>query len=284
MREEWLFSNFDYRFPAMVFTIFALSSLAACAGFEDGSGGKRHDRFTPHDPVAARSTNRISSIQFASMQATGPAALIVEPGDGGGATGPDQAGRQPFLHLASASPDDGWRLAGSRPIPSQLVQDTGKKSAPSGAVDLGAANKEFNNPLTSATLFIIENDTLLLDGDLSDGTKVTNITVIEPIIPISIGNTGWALVNRPILPIAFSAPIPIAGSGGSGAEGGSINFKDSDGLGDFTSLQEREVKRNKAEPTRLSLVGGLVTKSSTPSPSKSHDADMLHQNGKGFGR
>ncbi len=168
------------------------------------------------------------------MRSTGPAAPIVERGDGGGATGADQASGQRFVQLAYASPDDGWRLSDSRRIPSQLAQDTGKKSARSGAVDLASANKEFNNPLTSATLFITENDTLLLDGDLSDGTKVVNITVLEPIIPISIGDTGWALVNRPILPIAFSAPIPVAGSGGSGAEGGSISFDDHDGLGDFT--------------------------------------------------
>ncbi len=163
-----------------------------------------------------------------------PAPQVFVRGDGDGEIGPDQVGRQSFLQLASASPNDGWSGSDARPMPLQLAQDTGKKGAQSGATDLAAANKEFNNPLTQATMFIIENDTLILDGDLSDGKKATNITVIEPIIPISIGDTGWALVNRPILPIAFSAPIPVAGSGGSGAEGGSITFDDHDGLGDFT--------------------------------------------------
>ena len=35
------------------------------------------------------------------------------------------------------------------------------------------------------------------------------------------------------------------------------------------------MKRKKAKPARLSLVGGSVTKSSTPNPSKAHDADMI---------
>ncbi len=122
----------------------------------------------------------------------------------------------------------------SRIARAQIAQGTAKPSGQSGATDLASANKEFNNPLTAATLFIIENDTVFLGGDLADGTKVTNITVIEPVIPVPLGNTGWALINRPILPIAFSAPIPVAGSGGGAAEGGTFSFDDHDGLGDFT--------------------------------------------------
>jgi hypothetical protein len=127
----------------------------------------------------------------------------------------------------------------------QIAQDTANPGGQAGAASLATANKEFNNPLTAATMLIFENDTVLLDGDLSDGTKATNITVLEPIIPIPLGG-GWGLVNRPILPIAFSAPIPVAGSGGGAAEGGSFSFKDNDGLGDFTffSLLAPPVKGN----------------------------------------
>ena len=48
-------------------------------------------------------------------------------------------------------------------------------------------------------MVITENDMGFLGGKLASGTKVTNITVFEPVIPIPIGNTGWTLVDRPIL-------------------------------------------------------------------------------------
>jgi hypothetical protein len=128
----------------------------------------------------------------------------------------------------------------------QIAQDTAKPSARSGEIDLATANQEFANPLTSATMVIIENDTVLLDGNLASGTETTNITVFEPIIPVSLGDTGWSLVNRPILPFAINAPIPVAGSGGSAGEGGTLSFEDNDGLGDFTffSLLAPSVKGN----------------------------------------
>lgn len=106
------------------------------------------------------------------------------------------------------------------------------KKSISGDEELANANQQFANPLTQATMVITENDTLGLRGDLVDGTEVTNITVFEPIIPYTFDN-GWALINRPILPFAIDAPIPVAGSGGSAAEGG-VNFEDKTGLGDFT--------------------------------------------------
>lgn len=116
----------------------------------------------------------------------------------------------------------------------QIAQGAANPNAKGSAPDLAAANKEFANPLTSATMLIMENDTVFLGGKLDSGTRVANITVFEPIIPVPLGNTGWTLVNRPILPIAINAPIPVAGSGGGAAEGGTFSFKNSDGFGDFT--------------------------------------------------
>lgn len=37
---------------------------------------------------------------------------------------------------------------------------------------------------------IVENDTVILDGDLSDGKRKTNVTVIEPLIRVPIGSGG----------------------------------------------------------------------------------------------
>ena len=167
----------------------------------------------------------------------------------------------------------------SRIARAQIAQGTAKPSGQSGATDLASANKEFNNPLTAATLFITENDTVFLGGDLADGTKVTNITVIEPVIPVPLGNTGWALINRPILPIAFSAPIPVAGSGGGAAEGGTFSFDDHDGLGDFTFFSMLAPPRRvisssvSARPSsfrpqqRMNSVQGNTPSALPPSPS-----------------
>lgn len=104
-------------------------------------------------------------------------------------------------------------------------------------VDLAAANQVLANPLAQATLLIVENDTVTLGGKLSDGSRRANVTVIEPVIPVSLGNTGWSLVNRPILPIAFGADVPVAGGGGgptAPATEPGIEFNGKNGLGDFT--------------------------------------------------
>jgi len=86
-------------------------------------------------------------------------------------------------------------------------------------LDLQEANRQFANPLTRATLFIIEHDYLSANGNITSEDRHAHVTVIEPVIPIALGNSGWSLVNRPILPIAFDAELPVSGTGG-GPEGG----------------------------------------------------------------
>ncbi len=60
------------------------------------------------------------------------------------------------------------------------------------------ANQAMANPITSYTMFIMENDNAFLNSDLTDGIEYANVTLIEPLIPVSIGDTGWNLVNRPV--------------------------------------------------------------------------------------
>ncbi len=103
-------------------------------------------------------------------------------------------------------------------------------------LDLEEANRQFANPLTRATLFIIEHDYLSANGNITNEDRHAHVTVIEPVIPIALGTSGWSLVNRPILPIAFDAELPVSGTGG-GPEGGvprGITFDKKSGLGDFT--------------------------------------------------
>lgn len=118
--------------------------------------------------------------------------------------------------------------------------DTGTGIAAGGGMtDLEAANQAIANPLAQATLIIIETNTIILDGDLSDDTEVTNVTILDPLIPVGLGEFGgrqWSLVNRPILPFGIGADVPVAG-GGSGPTAGrspGITFEDEYGMGDFT--------------------------------------------------
>lgn len=104
-------------------------------------------------------------------------------------------------------------------------------------VDLEEANQAFANPLAQATLAIVETNTIFLDGDITDDTEITNVTILDPLIPVSLGDTGWSLVNRPILPIAFGADVPVTSQGGAvGAASGGIPFDNENGIGDFTFL------------------------------------------------
>ena len=72
---------------------------------------------------------------------------------------------------------------------------------------LAEANQAMNNPITSYTLFIMENDTTANQGEITDKNRFQNVTLIEPVIPIEIGKSGWNLVNRPVIPLA-AAEIP----------------------------------------------------------------------------
>lgn len=70
--------------------------------------------------------------------------------------------------------------------------------------DMAAANKAMSNPITDSTLFMMENDTTSMNGSITTKDRYLNATVIEPVIPISIGDSGWNLINRPIVPLVTS--------------------------------------------------------------------------------
>ncbi len=95
--------------------------------------------------------------------------------------------------------------------------------------DLARANREIANPLTNNTLFIFESDTFRLRGDITDDDKWGNVTIIEPLIPFAIGDTGWTYIMRPIVPLAFSVDTPEAGPSG-------VSFDSNSGLGDIGLL------------------------------------------------
>ena len=74
--------------------------------------------------------------------------------------------------------------------------------------DLQAANQQFANPLASATLFITENNALQFGGDAVSGNRINNVTIVDPLVPMSLGDSDWSLVHRPIIPVWSSLHTP----------------------------------------------------------------------------
>lgn len=91
--------------------------------------------------------------------------------------------------------------------------------------DMAAANQAMSNPITDYTMFIIENDTTANNGSITTKDRYQNVTLIEPVIPLSIGDTGWNLINRPVVPLV-SASTPSLGLGG-------LDWDTKNGLGDI---------------------------------------------------
>lgn len=107
-------------------------------------------------------------------------------------------------------------------------------SAPDEQVgELDKANQQIANPLASATLFIQEFNTVLLDGDLAENTEYTGIYALDPLIPVPL-TSDWNVVLRPIVPIAFGADVPVVGGTGGPTGSGGVSFESETGLGDIS--------------------------------------------------
>ena len=126
-----------------------------------------------------------------------------------------------------------WRE--KRPDETLLLAEAGETSSSNdgaegqGVMDAGEASRQFANPLTKFTLFITETNNVFSKGDIAEDTKFSNITVIEPLIPIPLGKTDWYMVNRIVAPIGFGVDTPTTPKGD-----GNFNFDSHSGLGDVT--------------------------------------------------
>ena len=119
-----------------------------------------------------------------------------------------------------------FRLAdnsGTAPTPPDKGVDNSKAN---GQTSLSAANQAMNNPITDFTLFITENNTTANQGKITTKNRYQNVTLIEPLLPVSIGDSGYNLINRPVIPLV-SAPVPEAN-----AQGG-LDWDRKNGLGDI---------------------------------------------------
>lgn len=75
-----------------------------------------------------------------------------------------------------------------------------------GELSLEEAAQKANNPLSDVWLLIVENDTSLLGGRDVPGYETSNVTLLEPVLPVPIFEQKWNLIFRPIVSI-ISSPV-----------------------------------------------------------------------------
>lgn len=71
-------------------------------------------------------------------------------------------------------------------------------------MSLEKAAQKSNNPVSDAWLLITQNDLTVLDTP--DGTKLQNVTTLQPVMPVPILDGKWNLVNR-IVTGVVTAPL-----------------------------------------------------------------------------
>lgn len=103
----------------------------------------------------------------------------------------------------------------------------GNSYASDDADSLAKANQAMSNPITDYTMFITENDTTSSTGEITDQSRYTNVTLIEPVIPISVGDSGWNLINRPVIPLVASQVPEVD------VTTGKLDWDTKSGLGDI---------------------------------------------------
>ncbi len=114
------------------------------------------------------------------------------------------------LELPASVVDPGFRSQKSRWLAmnegqsgteSGMQKGKGKDASKPSAKELGDA---LANPLSYLWLMFMQNDTQWNSGDLvdklGDDYKVTNVTVLQPVISMQLTN-DWKMILRPVLPI-----------------------------------------------------------------------------------
>jgi hypothetical protein len=185
-----------------------------------------------------------------------------------------------------------------------LAQAGGKASSPSGgkaaggAPDVDELSRKSANPLGGDFMvWINEIHIDFLQGDITDRTRHSYTHIFQPVIPFPLPSLGpdWIWVNRPTLPIIYSAPLPKISRPGAfpAGFGGTIrpskelarnvlrnnllDFEDASGFGDliYFTMVGRSIKTKfeaLGDEGDLVIAGGLTTQWPTGSDEFSQDA------------
>ena len=96
----------------------------------------------------------------------------------------------------------------------RMISQTVPEDAEQGPLFANAAEaaRKTSNPLGGDFMVLInEWHYTSLEGSLSDGSRETISHIFQPVIPFSLEETigeDWIMVNRPTLPIIYSAEVP----------------------------------------------------------------------------
>jgi len=114
--------------------------------------------------------------------------------------------------------------------PSMAQEPSGQASGGGAGQDsLAELGKKLSNPLSDVWALVTEFDVNWSKGDLSDGEyKVGTDMLFQPVMPFKL-TEDWKLITRPVVPIAFSTPIPD----GIDASQSGASFDYMGGLGDI---------------------------------------------------
>lgn len=137
--------------------------------------------------------------------------------------------------------------------------------------DINEAARQSANPLGGDFMVLLNQWNVdVLDGDITDGSRMAFTHVFQPVIPIGLGGE-WIWVTRPTFPIVYSAEVPnglntdIGFSGGVTPEGdppaGAVNFDSESGLADIIvfSLVGTSSPRDYLGGGDLVLAGGATS-------------------------
>ncbi len=117
----------------------------------------------------------------------------------------------------------------------RVISQTAPEDAGQGALfaDADEAARKTSNPLGGDFMVLInEWHYTSLEGSLSDGSRETISHIFQPVIPFSMRETigeDWIMVNRPTLPIIYSAEVPD----GFNMEKGVATFDTKSGVADL---------------------------------------------------
>jgi hypothetical protein len=119
------------------------------------------------------------------------------------------------------------------------------------------AARKTSNPLGGDFMVLInEWHYTSLEGSLSDGSRETISHIFQPVIPFSLEETigdDWIMVNRPTLPIIYSAEVPDGFNSGNGV----ASFGDKSGVADLQLFSLIGVSKPQESNTLLGA-GDLV--------------------------
>jgi hypothetical protein len=92
-------------------------------------------------------------------------------------------------------------LAGP-PVWGQESSESGEPAAePQKQSDMAALAEKMNNPLSDLWLLFMQNDLSWYDGEISDVTRVVNVTLLQPVLSMAL-TEKWRMIFRPVIPIA----------------------------------------------------------------------------------